>query len=226
MKNMDNLAIMSVRDVVFLEPNKIDAVPFTTSDVVAEFAQVSYRSIQRTIERNESDLASFGRVRFQITPFETKGGIQEKKIYHLNEEQATLLVTYLKNTEPVRLFKKELVRQFYAMRDELMKRRGYRVELKPIRREMTDVIQIKEPDNKWAYKLYTDLAYKAVTGRTAAQLRKERNAPQNAIAIDYMTSEEIRAVTNVEYKIGVLLELGMNYYQIKGMLTNALLRIA
>ena len=226
MKNMDNLAIMSVREVVFLEPNKIDAVPFTTSDVVAEFAQITHHSIQQMISKHEDDLADFGLVAFQMRAVKMKRGIKHEKIYHLNEEQATLLVTYLKNTEPVRLFKKELVRQFYAMRDELMKRRGYRVELKPIRREMTDVIQIKEPDNKWAYKLYTDLAYKAVTGRTAAQLRKERNAPQNAVAIDYMTSEEIRAVTNVEYKIGVLLELGMNYYQIKGMLTNALLRIA
>ena len=49
-----------------------------------------------------------------------------------------------------------------------------RTELKPIRREMTDVIQ--EVDNsKWAYKKYTDLAYKMATGKTAAQLRKEED---------------------------------------------------
>jgi hypothetical protein len=26
-------------DLVFLEPNKIDAIPFTTSDVIAEYAK-------------------------------------------------------------------------------------------------------------------------------------------------------------------------------------------
>lgn len=55
-------------------------------------------------------------------------------------------------------FKKELVRQFFAMRTELMKQQTYRLELKPVRRELTDVIQ--EVDNgRWAYKKYTDLAY-------------------------------------------------------------------
>lgn len=43
-------------------------------------------------------------------------GTNYEKIYHLNEEQATLLLTYLKNTPQVRAFKKELFRQFYAMR--------------------------------------------------------------------------------------------------------------
>ena len=37
----------------------------------------------------------------------------------MNEEQATLLMTYLRNSEVVRRFKKELVQQFYEMREFL-----------------------------------------------------------------------------------------------------------
>lgn len=203
--------------LVFLEPDKIDAVPFTTSDVIAEWTQYSYRSIQRTIERQMKRLEVFGRVRFEITPLQTKGGAQDHKVYHLNEEQATLLITFLKNTNIVADFKVELVRQFYAMRKELLDRRVRRAELKPIRREMTDIIQEVDP-SRWAYKKYTDLAYKCVTGRNAAQLRKDRSAPKKAIAADYMTSDEVAAVTKRTEQITVLLDMGLNYDQVKSML--------
>lgn len=202
--------------LVFLEPNKIDAVPFTTSDVIAQWTQNGYRSIQRTIERQITRLEKFGRVRFEITPLQTKGGVQDHKVYHLNEEQATLLITFLKNTDTVADFKVELVRQFFAMRAELLKRQILRAELRPVRREMTDVI--KEVDaSKWAYKKYTDLAYKSAVGKNAAQLRRERSASKKACAADYLTSGEIESVTKRQSQIAVLLELGMDYEQVKAL---------
>jgi hypothetical protein len=39
----------------------------------------------------------------------------------LNEQQATLLMTYLRNSEKVRNFKKRLVKEFYRMREEILK---------------------------------------------------------------------------------------------------------
>lgn len=202
-------------NLVFLEPNKLDAVPFTTSEVIAEYAGVKRHAVQSLIQKHESDFAEFGRVAFEMRPLETKGGTQTVKVYHLNEEQATLLMTYLKNTEPVRKFKKELVRQFYDMRTELMNRKDRRAELKPIRRELTDVIQDNPDHSKWDFKHYTDLAYKTTIGKNAAQLRKERDAPKKAKAVDYMTAEEIAAVTKRQGQFAVLLEMGMDYQQIK-----------
>ena len=212
-----------MNELVFLEPNRLGAIPFTTSDVIADFTGNSYRSIQRTIVRHVSRLETFGRVRFQITPFETNGGVQEKKIYKLNESQATLLITFLKNTDVVADFKTELVRQFYAMRAELMKRQVYREQLKPIRRELTDVVQENPDKGEWSYKIYTDLAYKSAIGKTAAQLRRERNAPQKAKAIDYMTAEEISEVAKAQNRISVLHEMGMGYEQIKALMTQKLM---
>ena len=206
-----------MNQIVFLEPNRLDSEPFTTSDVIAEYAKVNYRSIQRTIERNEGDFNVFGRVRFQITPLMTKGGVQDKKIYILNEQQATLLITYLKNTEPVRKFKVELIRQFYAMRGELLARHMYRAQGKPIRRELTDAVQ-EFDDSRWSYKKYTDLAYKAAIGKLAKQLREERGAAKTAVAVDYMTADELDAVNKAQYRIGMLLEMGLDYQQIKSLL--------
>lgn len=213
-------------NLVFLEPNCLKAEPFTTSDVIAEYAKIDYRSVQRTIEKHLKRLEKFGRVRFEITPIKTRGGTQDKKIYYLTEEQATLLVTFLKNTDVVADFKVELVRQFYQMRTELQMRHLERERLKPIRRELTDVINEDPEHNKWDFKLYTDLIYKIVTGKNAAQIRKERGASRKAKAIEYMTSGEMEQIAKLTNKIGVLLELGNDYYTIKDILTRKYLKSA
>lgn len=211
-------------NIVFLEPNKIDSEPFTTSDVIAEFAGVNHHAIQQMISKYEKDLCEFGKVAFEMRPLPESRTKQSILVYHLNEQQATLLMTYLKNTERVRAFKKELVRQFYAMRQELLKRQTGRAELKPIRRELTDVIKEQEPDDQWAYKKYTDLAYKSSIGKNAAQLRRERDAPKKAKAVDYLTSDEIAAVAKRQNQIAILLEMGMDYAQIKSVVLGAALQ--
>lgn len=206
-----------MQSIVFLEPNKIDAVPFTTSDVIAEYAELQHHTITRLIRNYEKDFLEFGKVGFQIHALTTG---QSEKLYRLNEGQATLLMTYLRNTNKVRAFKKELVRQFYLMRAELMKRQMLRADLKPIRRELTDVIQDNPEHSKWDFKLYTDLAYKGALGKNAAQIRKERGAKKKAVAVDYMSSDEIAKITKLQSQIGVLLEMGMDYVQIKAIVLN------
>jgi len=39
-----------------------------------------------------------------------------------------------------------------------------------------------------------------------------------------MTAEEIHAVSEMSYRIGVLIELGMDYHQVKGVLSKRLLK--
>lgn len=199
--------------LVFLEPNRIDGEPFTTSDIIAECAQVQHHAIQQLVARYESDLKEFGTLAFEMRTVKTN----LTKVYHLNEPQATLILTFLKNTQPVREFKKNLVRQFYAMRNELLRRQIERTTLKPIRREMTDVIQ-EYDDGKWSYKKYTDLAYKSVLGKNAAQIRKERGAPKTAKAVDYLTADELAAVTRCTYQISVFLEKLQDYEAVKGIM--------
>lgn len=217
-----------MNELVFLEPNKLGAEPFTTSEVIAEFAEVQHHTITRLIQQHQVDFESFGRVRFEIEPLQTKGGVQNHKVYYLNEQQATLLMTYLKNTPVVRAFKVELVRQFYAMRRELLERAVAKASKLPVRRSMTDAIRDfvpNSPHKAQRYKQYTDLAYKAALGKTAVQLRKERCAPTGANIIEYLTATEIEAVGKMEGRIAVLLEMGMDYQTIKSILLRKL-RIA
>jgi len=218
----------SMNDLVFLEPNRLGSVPFTTSEVIAESAEVQHHTITRLIQQYQEDLECFGRVRFKIEPLQTRGGVQDHKVYQLNEEQATLLMTYLKNTSVVRGFKKELVRQFYAMRKELTERAVARAGRIPPRRTMTDAIRDCVPDSphkNQRYKQYTDLAYKAALGKTAVQLRKERGAPSGANMTEYLTAKEIEATAQMEGRISVLIEKGMDYQTIKAIVLRRL-RIA
>ena len=206
-------------NLVFLETNRIDSEPFTTSKVVAEATGVSHRYVKKQIVTRKKQLETFGLLVAYAT--ESTGGRPEE-IFRLNEQQATLLITFLKNTSVVVAFKTELVRQFFLMREELSLRKEYRVDRKPIHRSLTDALKEKGiSSDSWSYKHHINLAYKTAIGKTAAQLRKERGAPQKAKAIDYMTAEEIFASTKAENQIAVLVELGMDYAQVKMMLSNS-----
>lgn len=213
-------------NLVFLESNKAGAEPFTTSDVIAQWTGNNYRSIQRTIENQVKALETFGVMRFEITlpPKGSKGG-RPKKVYRLNEPQATLLITFLKNTPIVVKFKTELIWQFYAMRTELQRRQIAKLNRKPIRETLTDTIKAlpETPHKSMWYKNYTDLIYRTVTGKTAKKLREARGALPKAIASDYMKADELEAVTRMENRVAVMLEMHMGYQQIKAALSNLMI---
>lgn len=207
-----------MNELVFIESKTQE--PFTTSDVIAEYTNNNYRSVQKIIEKQKSRLEAFGLVRFKMTPVKHTSGTKNKKVYYLNEQQATLLITFLKNTDIVADFKVELVRQFFAMREELMKRKIAASYRKPVRRSMTDEIKML-PDSenkKYMFSLYTDLAYKTSIGRTAKKIRKENNAPKKSNASLFMSADEIQKVTKRENQISTLLGLGLDYYEIKEIL--------
>lgn len=91
----------------------------TSSVIIAENTGNTHKAIIQLVRGYLNDFETFGRVGFEIQPFETNGGVQKREIAILNEQQATLLVTYCKNTETVRKFKVALVKAFYEMREQL-----------------------------------------------------------------------------------------------------------
>lgn len=62
--------------LVFLEPNKIDAVPFTTSKVVAEVTGVGHRYIKKQIAQRETELLTLGLLVAHET--ESTGGVRKR----------------------------------------------------------------------------------------------------------------------------------------------------
>jgi len=94
-------------------------------------ARVSHRVIALNVERKEisirkvidkyvNDFKEFGQLSFKMTPtINSVKAVNNEKTYFLNEQQATLLFTYLRNNEIVRAFKIQLVKAFYKMKEEL-----------------------------------------------------------------------------------------------------------
>ncbi|UVL65065.1 Rha family transcriptional regulator [Pseudomonas sp. B21-031] len=93
-----------------------DAVTPTTA--IASGTENEHASVIALVRKYHDDLWEFGRVRFEVDPFETAGGVQTREIALLTEPQATLLLTYMRNTEIVRAFKKKLVREFWELVQE------------------------------------------------------------------------------------------------------------
>lgn len=93
---------------------------FISSEIIAERTGREHASVLRVIRESIEEFEEFGRVGFEIAPFVTAGGVQHREVAHLNEQQATLLMTFMRNSPVVKAFKLELVKQFYAMRQALM----------------------------------------------------------------------------------------------------------
>lgn len=86
----------------------------TTSLAIAEGTDNDHASVIRLVKTYLDDLQEFGLVGFEIrarSVGQHGGGDTEYAL--LNEPQATLLMTYMRNSEIVRDFKKKLVRAFY-----------------------------------------------------------------------------------------------------------------
>lgn len=86
---------------------------FTTSEIIADRAEVQHKNVLELIGRYDSDLQEFGSLAFETRPL-PGGGIPFRYV-KLNEQQSTLILTYLRNSEPVRKFKRDLVKGFYEM---------------------------------------------------------------------------------------------------------------
>lgn len=204
--------------LVFLEAKGKNSEPYTTSEIIASGTTMTHRRVRDAIRKYQTEFEAFGKVGAYQTTLQSGQSVPG---YILNEQQAAFLLTLLKNTPVVVAFKKELVRQFYVMREELARRRELRAEGKPIRRNLTDALRDSGENERMhghAYGAYTDLAYRLATGKSAAQLRRERGASKTAVAADFLTSEELAAYQKQEAALATLIDAGLCYQQIKTVL--------
>lgn len=87
-----------------------------TSETIAEGTGVEHRAVLQTLTKYAEDFESFGKLAFEMRPGYNNSQIRTAL---LNEQQASLLMTYQRNTERVRRFKIALVDAFYKMAQQL-----------------------------------------------------------------------------------------------------------
>ncbi|KRK88720.1 prophage lp4 protein 3, phage-like repressor [Levilactobacillus koreensis JCM 16448] len=196
----------------------MDAEAFTTADTIADYAGITHHSINVTVNKNVERLkrANRGELLFKMTPLISG---QKAKTFLLNQQQATLLITFLKNTPRVADFKEELVRQFYAMQRELVERRA-RFELgKEFSKGLgTAVAESQIDQHGHEFSNFNRLVYRQALGVDSTKLRKVRSIPRDEPITHYLTSEEAEAVRLVKQRVITFLGAGMDYQQIKNVL--------
>ena len=195
-------------ELVYIDGKK---EPYTLSSIVAECTNLQHHTITKTIRKHQARFEGFGKVGFKIQAMESG---QNTKDYILNEQQATLLVTFLKNTEQVANFKTNLVKAFFEMREELSKFRMQRALEKPKRKTLHDSIETWEAKPKHSHSTMNNLLLKAVTDRNAKQLREERGGYNG---IDSLTSDELEQYQAFEDMVIAMIGLNMSYQEIKSM---------
>lgn len=212
-----------MKELVFLQSLKDE--PYTTDKVIADHSGNDLESVRRMIRDNKSELEFFGVLRFEICkPPKGSKGRRPKKIYRLNEQQATTLITFLDNTPQVKSFKVALVAEFFKIRDEKAKWQLQRLSEKPIKRVLQEAIKNWEHYQPYMYKNINSLLVKSVTGLDVKRLKEIRGNAKTAL--DLLTVEEQERYEQNERKTIAYIEAGFTYKQIKALLTGAKLFIA
>lgn len=193
-------------ELVYLDGKK---EPYTLSSIVAECTALQHHTITKTIRKHYQRFERLGKVGFKIQALESG---QHSKDYLLNEQQATLLVTFLKNTDQVATFKENLVKAFFEMRDELSRVQVQRALEKPKRKSLNQAIDNWEQAPKHAFSTINNLLLKVVTGMSAKKLVAVRGGVSGIACLD---SSELVKYQALEDMAMALMALGMTYQTIK-----------
>lgn len=189
---------------------------FTNSKVIAEGTENKHEAVQKLISKYAQEIEDFGALRFEMRVLKHQNykGSTKEKIYYLNEEQATFVITLLRNSKIVVKFKKELVKQFYAMRCFLIEKQSKlwsdtRIANKENRLKETDVIKLLVEYAKEQGSTRSDKLYLTYTKLAKTVIGADR---------DNMTTSELNNLTLVEsiilQTIEIDMSIGMPYKEI------------
>ena len=198
-----------------------------TSNAVAEIFEKRHDHVIRDIENLLArDLPLDGEM-FTKSEYQDSYG-RKQKCYLINRDGFTLLAMGFDSDKAVR-FKLVFINAFNAMEKELKRiyeeRQQWLVERekgKLVRHILTDTIKMKvaeSPNKKFMYPNYTKLIYKLLFNKTFDELKTQYEIKGKESLRDYLASEELKELEDMEMLISSLIGLGWEYQQIKDFIT-------
>lgn len=202
---MDNL--------VTLTSQRLDAEAYTTSDIIADNTGINHRSLKRTIQNHKGRLERFGKLGTVFTPLSSG---QTTVSYQLNERQTMILFYYLHNTSQVEELQERLVNQFTVMKRELIERQSKYELGKAFNKSLDTAVKDSRIDmHGHEHSTFHRLAYKMALGVDITKLRKSRHIKAGETITTYLSADEAQAVALINQRIKTLLDVGLNYQEIK-----------
>ncbi|MCI1960237.1 MAG: Rha family transcriptional regulator [Clostridia bacterium] len=123
----------------------------------------------------------------------------------------------LKYIEAFNMMEKELKRVYEERKQwEIERAKGVLV-----RHILTDTIKMKvadSPHKRFMYPNYTRLIYKSIFGKSFNDLKKEYGIKAKESLRDYLTSEQVKEVEQMEMLVSSLIGVGMGYEEIKNFI--------
>ena len=162
-----------------------DGVAVVDSITIADGVNVQHKNVLELIRKYIPDFEAFGPIAFETRKGKAlpQGGFAKAtEVAWLNEDQTTLLFTFLKNTEIARKLKIRLVQAFRQCRDELAKSRAQQIPQ-------------SLPE---ALRLAADLAEKNQT----LALKVKEDEPKISYLDRIMAANESMTITNAAKVIG------------------------
>ncbi|AFL99524.1 Phage regulatory protein Rha (Phage_pRha) [Desulfitobacterium dehalogenans ATCC 51507] len=202
-----------MNELVIIKGNEVK----TNSIIVAEGTGNAHESIVRMVRRYEDQFKLLGKLEYSDYLKSNSLG-SSGRMYLLNEQQATFLMTLLSNKEMIVRFKLRLTQEFFRMREFIREKQSAewkqaRITGKQVRREETDVILTKliplaeSQGSKNAGKLYMNYS-KLVNITLGIEAGRRENLPLSYIeAIKFLE----RAIENI---ISQEVDKGTHYKEI------------
>lgn len=218
---------MENKDLVFLTDATVRADLYTTDEVIAECSGNQLKAVKNLIRNHKSEIEQFGVLHFENAKpkvSSSKGGRPTKR-YMLSMNQATFLITLLNNTPQVVEFKVNLVKQFFNMKQELLERdirwENGKLISNRLNTAVTNHYGKERATKEFRYSGFNDLVYRAVLGKSSKQLKEERGltGAKNIASTQLLSTEEQKAIEPIKDKVASLLDLGIDYYAIKALIT-------
>lgn len=194
-----------MNELVTIKGNNV----FTDTLIIADGINRKHDSVTKLIKRYRDDFEELGKVGLTVR---ASASGQKQNVYTLNETQAVFLLTLMDNSILVIKFKKELSKQFVAMRNILMQRSSSewlqtRKQGKLTRRQEVDVLALlvdyaKNQGSKNADKMY--LTYtKLVNGAVGLQGGQREYATEKVLSIIALFEDMILHTVQEDMSNGV-----------------------
>ncbi|MDL2273295.1 hypothetical protein LJC34_01910 [Oscillospiraceae bacterium OttesenSCG-928-G22] len=196
--------------LVIVPSGHCNTIPHTTPAIIAEHTQVSLSVLEALYKSHHADFC-----KHEDAP--------SKRCYRycdqtmpeqLNEAQAMLLIALLKNTVPVQAVRIALIEQFNVANKALAMRREQRADYYIARTERSTLLSERGISNSVRPR-FTEFAYILAFDKDSRTVRRENRVPAYDRIVDYMSMDDLFALTSAEEELSELLRAGKSYEQIR-----------